>query len=438
MTGAAKRLAQQEQKVCIDLPGESVSCWSDKVKKIRVVLRKHRDVIFDISLNDDALYTVQAERDPFYDAMEKKLIPAGAEVSFFNGALKHFWVGRGFRGALLLKKNGNLIGRYFPGELDSGIVGEQPEVKPAPLLVALKSQNRRQVDTYSQVFSSDQSSSAEKFSLIVQLDTNDANMPRELLEYFMHGSDKEMFASGNVVTRNWAFNQVAAQLGFVHDNLNWMREVWKERLKFQKIKGTLSVVLTGNKKAREYLTANWYGAKNAKVIAFSFGVGSAQGLRHAGWGAIKGMAGKGGLAALCFVIAIDVAEWLKDYEDRDPKTGLPKRDWNDLFIKVGTDVAKAAIGGVLTAAVGFAIGTIVVAIAGTVAVPVAVICLGIVALTIGIGYLVDFADQYYGISDGIRNAIKPSLEKLEHDFGKDYEGFDSAIGQALVFGGLGA
>ncbi|KRB97007.1 hypothetical protein [Duganella sp. Root198D2] len=442
MTASLRKAHQQEQTICIDLPGEAVNCWNEKARKVRVVLRKHRDVIFDISLEENALYSVYSEKDPFYDAMEKKLVPAGKEVNFFNGTLKHFWVGRGFRGAMVLKKNGTLIGRYFPYEPNGVHIGEEPRVKPAPLLVVMKSHEWRHSDTYSQVLSRDRSGSDERFTLIVQLDIEDKGMPRELLEYLMHGSDKELFYSGNVITRNWVFNQIAAQLGFTSDNLNWIKELWGKRLKFQKIRGTLSVILTGNKQARQYLTANWYGAKNAKVIAFSFGVGSAQGLRNAGWGAIKGMTGKGGVATICFVIAIDVAEWLKEYEDKDPITGLPKRDWNDLFIKVGTDIGKAAIGGVLTAAVGWILATVVTSAAAlfgaTIALPVLVICTGVIVLNVAVGFLVDLADQQFGLSDSLRNAVKPSLEKLEKDFGADYQGFDSAVGQALAYGGLGA
>jgi hypothetical protein len=442
MAASLKKSVQQEQTICIDLPGEPVNCWNEKVAKLRIVLRKHRDVIFDISLQENALYSVCSESDPFYDAIEKKLVPAGIEINFFNGTLKHFWVGRQFRGAMILKKNGLVIGRYFPCEPSGERIGDEPHAKPAPLLVVMKSHEWKRSDSYSQVFSGGHAGSDEKFTLIVQLDTDDKGMPRELLEYFMHGGDKEMFYSGNVITRNWTYNQVAAQLGFTHDNLNWMKELWGKRLKFQKIKGTLSVILTGNKQARQYLTANWYGAKNAKVIAFSFGVGSAQGLRNAGWGAIKGMAGKGGIATICFVIAIDVAEWLKDYEDIDPITGFPKRDWNDLFIKIGTDIGKAALGGLLTAAAGWIIATVATGVAAVlgsaIAVPVIVVCAGVIVLSIAVGFLVDLADQQYGLSDGLRGAIKPSLEKLEKNFGQDYRGFENAIGQALAYGGLGA
>ena len=154
------------------------------------------------------------------------------------------------------------------------------------------------------------------------------------------------------------------------------------------------------------------------------------------------MVGRGSVASICFVIAIDVAEWLIGYEDKDPHTGLPKRDWNDLFIKVGTDITKVAIGGLLTAATGYVLGSLVIAgaaaVGATVAIPAIVICAGLVVLNVAVGFLVDWIDQKYHLSDRVQGAIKPSVEKLEKDFGPDYSGFGSAVGQALALGSLGA
>ena len=67
---AAKNATTQD--VCIDLPGESVKCWRSS-DNIRVILRKHRDVIFDINFGKDAIYTVESKFD-FYSPREKKLL----------------------------------------------------------------------------------------------------------------------------------------------------------------------------------------------------------------------------------------------------------------------------------------------------------------------------------------------------------------------------
>lgn len=120
------------QDVCIDLPGESVQCWRSS-DNIRVILRKHRDVIFDINLSKDAIYTVESKFD-FYSPREKKLL---RKASFFDGERFHIWVGRDFRGCLLLKINGAAIGQYEANKLDTAAYGADPKIKPEPLLVIM-------------------------------------------------------------------------------------------------------------------------------------------------------------------------------------------------------------------------------------------------------------------------------------------------------------
>jgi hypothetical protein len=58
------------QDVCIDLPGETVQCWRS-ADKFRVILRKHRDVVFDIRFGTAKTYTVEATDSDFYSARDK-------------------------------------------------------------------------------------------------------------------------------------------------------------------------------------------------------------------------------------------------------------------------------------------------------------------------------------------------------------------------------
>lgn len=124
--------ARTTQEVCIDLPGESVQCWrsSDKVK---VVLRKHRDVIFDVNLAKDAIYTVESTSE-FYSPREKKLLK---RANFFDGERFHIWVGREFKASLVLTVNGITLGRYKVVDLDPTRYGADPKEKPEPILVVL-------------------------------------------------------------------------------------------------------------------------------------------------------------------------------------------------------------------------------------------------------------------------------------------------------------
>ena len=120
------------------------------------------------------------------------------------------------------------------------------------------------------------------------------------------------------------------------------------------------IVFKGSTGLRKYLTAARYGVLNPKVIAISAGAGTAADLRHAGWDAAKGSVKKAGALAVIVTIALDTAEWLGDYEQRDPKTGKPKRDFFDLTAKIGIDLAKAGISAALGAvAVGLAVAGIV-------------------------------------------------------------------------------
>lgn len=128
--GAARKGTTQE--VCIDLPGEHVQCWrsSDNVK---VILRKHRDVIFDINLKSDTIYTVES-KSAFYSPREKKLLK---KANFFDGEKFQIWVAREFKDKLVLAVNGTVLGEYTVIELDPTNYGADPKAKPEPLLIIM-------------------------------------------------------------------------------------------------------------------------------------------------------------------------------------------------------------------------------------------------------------------------------------------------------------
>jgi hypothetical protein len=135
-TANVKELTQQD--VCIDLPGETVQCWRSS-EKIKVILRKHRDVIFDLNLSKGKIYTVQATESDFYNARDKKLVYAKRRgvVSFNDGERLHLWVTRNFKGALVLKCEGTILVKLTPNEVDSHQYDDAPKTKRAPMIVAL-------------------------------------------------------------------------------------------------------------------------------------------------------------------------------------------------------------------------------------------------------------------------------------------------------------
>lgn len=120
------------QDVMIDLPGETIQCWRSS-DNIRVILRKQRDVFFDIHLKAGTTYTVESKSD-FYVPKTKKLV---RKAQFKDGEPFHLWVGRDFRGKIVLKVDGVVLGTYEPNVLDAKKYGADPKVKPEPLMVIM-------------------------------------------------------------------------------------------------------------------------------------------------------------------------------------------------------------------------------------------------------------------------------------------------------------
>ena len=113
-TATTKTTEKTTQTECIDLPGETVRCWRS-ADNITVVLRKHRDVIFDYNLENGATYQLESTIDKFYDAAKKKLVK---HATFKDGERFHLWIARGFKGALILKSSTGSVTHYNVAQLD--------------------------------------------------------------------------------------------------------------------------------------------------------------------------------------------------------------------------------------------------------------------------------------------------------------------------------
>ena len=133
-----KPLPPKTQRVCIDLPGEEFSCYVTE-PNVEVMLRKHRDVVFDIKLDNGASYSVEADQSDFYNARDKKLVERKKRhrVTFKDGERLHIWISRNFKGRLILKHGSVVLGEYFPNQLDRTVYGVDPITKPEPMVVAL-------------------------------------------------------------------------------------------------------------------------------------------------------------------------------------------------------------------------------------------------------------------------------------------------------------
>ncbi|WP_176041796.1 hypothetical protein [Burkholderia stabilis] len=127
-----------QHNVCIDLPGEPVKCAAET--ELTVLLRKHRDVVFDIKLHAGATYTVTTTHPDrpngrFYDT--KRKVNTG-ETTFKDGESCHIWIGRNFEGSLILKQGQKVLGQYPISKMDctKGCT-DDPKDKPAPVLITL-------------------------------------------------------------------------------------------------------------------------------------------------------------------------------------------------------------------------------------------------------------------------------------------------------------
>ncbi|SHM98431.1 hypothetical protein SAMN05192549_103469 [Duganella sacchari] len=441
----SNNLSKKQSKtlvVPIDLPGQPIQCWIGDAEKIQVILRKSRDVIFDIHLFNGKSYSVRAEMSDMYDTRTKKLIHPREEIFFQDGEILHLQIGRNFKGKILLFESKKQLGAYSISQLDPIIESLDPTFKPAPISIIIKS-DQFFVEKPFSVMQLDGSITtptyndceAESFLQIVEINVSEKDVPHEIADIFKKGGEKEIVTSGGVLTRNWIMNQVVAQSGYASDNVHWMKELWKDKIILKSIEHKNSgrkmyVILTGSTRVRRLLKASRYGVINTKVLAFSYGAGTANGLRHASWTAAKGNFRRGGLAALLFTITLDIAEWTEDYEQRDPVTGKPKQDISDLFTKIGIDISKNVVNSVISSSL------IWMALTFLGGAPLIAIIIGTVAITVLVGWNVDFLDKKFGVTEKALKAMKESSSKLENKLKKDYEGYSSAVTQAFINGGV--
>ncbi|QYD72559.1 hypothetical protein KZJ38_22840 [Paraburkholderia edwinii] len=89
-----------KSKHYIDLPGESPKSRLWPGVNNLIILRKHRDVVFDIKLGNGATYTVTTDRPEheygrFFDPNRNLNV---TKVMFQDGEPCHIWLGRTFPG----------------------------------------------------------------------------------------------------------------------------------------------------------------------------------------------------------------------------------------------------------------------------------------------------------------------------------------------------
>ena len=426
------------QTACIDLPGESVECWRS-IPHIKVVLRKHRDLIFNIKLFKGMTYTLHADQGDFYDAVGKKLVQQGGRVTFHDGEQAHLWVSREFSGSIILSSKGKVLGRYTPNKIDFTTFYELPTSKPAPLIIVLN--NEKPVHP---AITAGMAASAgrpqqvpDEMMHIIEVKPDSPHTPEAVAKFFKGGGEETAIDPNGQLTRNWLWGTIAGFGAYYSDNKHWIKELWKQKFRLQKVvhphAGTkYYIIFKGNQKLREYFTGTRYGINNAKVLAITSGVGSAAGMRHGAWDAAKGTFKKAGLFAVFFTIALDTAEWVGDYEQIDPKTGKRKKDFFDLAFKIGVDLTKAGISAVIGAVAVGALVFLGVITGG------AAIVIGALVVSVIVGLALDWLDKKTGATDKLNKSMREGGAYLEKKLPADYNGFGETLQQAMSFGGMGA
>jgi hypothetical protein len=439
---------------CIDLPGESVQCWDAKIQKIKIILRKHRDIVFDIKIFKGMQYQIYGEKDSVYCSDSKKLYAAGEKITLSDGEVRYCWVARNFKGGIIVSAAGKVIGKYYPCEQDSVIYSADPGVKPLPLMISLRNFSETKKKPWSELTRLEKFYRADKQKNIVKnlgekiytekeieatqamhiiwIDQKKPGMPENIANFIQAGGQQMSFDAGNVITRNWIASQIVGLGAFYSDNGPWVKELWKKEFQMIKvIHGGNSVqyylVFKGDPALRRIFTASRYAVGDMQVLAFTAGIGARGKVGVAVAEGVKGALKKCGLLAVLFTITLDVAEWLKDYSEYDPVTGKSKRDITDLIIKIGVNLGKVALNAAITTVlVGLFVGAGI--ITGGVGLVVGSLVLGML-----VGYGIDFVDNELGASSEINKAVRSVGQVLNKKMPNDYNGYEDDLEHATQF-----
>jgi hypothetical protein len=454
-------LPPETQRVCIDLPGEKIRCVVHK-PNLQIMLRKHRDVIFDIKQFKGMQYTVEADQSDFYNDRDKKLVKFKKKqlVTFKDGERLHLYVSRNFKGSLILKANGKVMGRWRPSELDSNSYDDAAETKPAPLIVVMKNNEGVWPTTTSASQSLDdplgisknwklsaiskgyldepiplgrqlatQAAHEPPHPLVAVVDVSTKDAPAAIAQHFMKGG-KSVVADidpDNIVTRNWLYGQLAGSVAYAKDNWSWLRNSINKTAdgsfklvgaKISYAAGKARVYFTGYSKMNPVFGPGGYGAGNAKILQIYAGVGSTASSFKAVGKSVLGTVKANALISLIFSSVASYAEW----------QGAVDKDGYDLAAVLVTGLVKALVTTLLVSAVVAIIVAIVLLVA-----EVALSALVIGAITIAAGFVigagVELVDKKLGKiaskddknSDGLASSIAPMLRDVGQLISENWE-----------------
>jgi hypothetical protein len=431
MAGLAEKTNKSTtQELCIDLPGESVQCWRSH-DKLKVILRKHRDVMFDLNLGTGKTYTVHATDSDFYNARDKKIVYAKRRemVSFRDGERLNLWVTRAFKGALILQWEGQVILKITPSEIDPHQYDDAPTTKPAPIIVALgkpaasiapvqktmgKPSNIKNLHPVAAPVD-------EECAIVCVVDGTVKAMPADVVKYFGNGGGGSGLVEIDpyqIATRNWIWGQIAGAGAYMGDNWEWLRESLDSRTHqgFRLIKAQVHLVrgrvrfyFSGFSKYNTVFGPGGFGPGHDRIMTIFAGAGktssSFAAVAKGVIGTFKGCA----LVSFIFGTVASIAEWKDDV----------KKDSYDLAASLLMGVLKTVISGMIAVGLVSAVLALVMAIA-EIGIPVIVIGLVVIVVGMMAGYVVELIDKKLGQlvigdkdnSDGLSSVLAPYLREF--------------------------
>lgn len=443
-TAAHDDLSVQEH--CIDLPGETVQCWvGGGTDKLKVILRKHRDVIFDIHLGNGRTYTLETTESDFYNARDKKLVCAGSngKITFNDGERMHVWVSRNFRGAFLLTSDAHLIAKVEPSQWDKHPYGEQPKEKPAPIIVAIgvdTTSTKFQKTVPTQLGKAPQTGPAAKspvttpsaasapvlehsLPVVCVIDAAIEGMPSGLIEYFKKGGDHSGLSDidpNHVATKNWLLGQTAGVLAYAKDNWEWLRasldgktskgfRLVKAQVRY--VRGKVRFYFSGYSNSNTVFGRGGFGPGHDRIMAIFGGAGKTSSTFAATTKGIAATFKEAALVSFIFGSATAIAEWKDDVH----------KDGYDLAAALITTTVKTILVAALVSLVVAGIVALIMMVAG---VALCVITVGLITIGVGavVTYIVESADKSIGQAithedsntDGTAAVIAPWFRSAGH------------------------
>jgi len=403
----------KKQTVCIDLAGESVQCWRS-TDNVQVVLKKHRDVVFDLKLGAQRTYTVESTGSDFYHADKKKLIAGQGKqrVLFSDGERLHLWVARNFRGELLLKSAGQLMMKLDPAKLDVKHYDDSPSTKPNPIIIAIGGSTQetgaRKTEAIQQIAKQQLGSpNAHEHPVAAPVDEDCPvvcvvegflkDIPEAVAKVLGSGGGKSGLAyldPNEIATRNWLLGQLAGAAAYAGDNWDWLRASIDGKThagfklvkaKIHKVRNKARFYFLGYSKSNAVFKQGGFGPGHERVMSIFSGTGkvstTVSGMAKGVLGTFKGNA----LVSFIFGSATAIAEWKAD----------ATKDGYDLAASLMVTVVKSILVAALTTIIVTCIMAFIMFAVGA---SVSVLAVG--AWTIGAGvaatYLVDLADKELG------------------------------------------